>query len=154
VPEACSRYRTFGVIMQYATAEEEGEFEEEEEEERVREEQERRTAEQEAHHHANNGESLSPQDIRVRLWSAYARQDSRRAVQQLDEVHNYWLCLVVRLPVCVLLRAAVCLLLRAHANSSRRPASANTMYILYSMSVLLPMLPCWQIRKSCSRSRS
>ena len=137
--------------MQYA-AEGEGEFEDEEEE-RVREEQERRTAEQESHHHANNGERLSPQDIRVRLWSAHARQESRRAVQQLDEVHNYWLCLVVRLPVCVLLRAVVCLLLRAHANS-RRPASANTMYILYSMSVLLPMLPCWQIRKSGSRSRS
>jgi hypothetical protein len=72
--------------MQYA-AEGEGEFEEEEEE-RVREEQERRTAEQEAHHHANNCGWLLPQDMRVRMWSAYARQDSRRAVQQLDEVIN------------------------------------------------------------------
>ncbi len=60
-----------------------------EDEERVREEQERRTAEQEAHHHANNGERLSPRDLRVRLWLAYARQDSRRAVQQLDEVKQF-----------------------------------------------------------------
>jgi hypothetical protein len=59
-----------------------------EDEERVREEQERRTAEQEAHHHANNCGWLLPQDMRVRMWSAYARQDSRRAVQQLDEVIN------------------------------------------------------------------